>query len=118
MTNIWGWQGGFSPAARFLVPVAPLLWVAVHAHAMRAMRAGKALVIALVALQVALDLYVWQFPKTLWNDGDGLTAFRWSRWLPTWTATDAAPAFALDLCAIVVIAVLSVRYAPAADARQ
>ena len=115
MTNIWGWQGGFAPAARFLVPVAALLWVAVHSYAVRAVKAGRALVIALLAVQVAIDAYVWQFPKTLWNDGDGMSTFRWARWLPTWTAADAAPAFALGLCAIVVMAALTVRYARTAD---
>ena len=38
-----------------------------------------------VVLQIALDAFVWQVPKTLWNDGNGSSALRWNQWLPTWT---------------------------------
>ena len=72
VTNAHGWTGGWSPAARFLTPVAPLLGLCVFAG-LRA--APRALVVPIVALQIAIDVYVWQRPKTLWNDGDGRAAF-------------------------------------------
>jgi hypothetical protein len=80
--NFHGWRGGWSPAARFLVPVAPLLCLAAYACIRSAPRR---LVLALAALQVAMSAYVWQFPKTLWNEGTGEAAFPLARWLPTWT---------------------------------
>jgi hypothetical protein len=105
MTNPYGYTGGWSPAARFLVPVAPLLWVGVAAYADDARGAGVWIVRVLVALQLAIDVYVWQFPKTLWNDGDGVSAFRWSAWLPTSTSADALPFAAafVTTCAIAYV---------------
>ena len=50
--------------------------------------APRALVIVLLVLQVGLDAYMWQDPKSLWNDGDGVAAVcsrvgqTWCRWLP------------------------------------
>lgn len=90
-TNVYGWDGGWSPAARFLVPIVALLWVGVYFFATQARRAGRVIVVALVVLQVALDAYVWQFPKTLWNDGDGVTALRWIQWLPTSAESSLLP---------------------------
>ena len=71
VTNVQGWTGGWSPAARFLTPIAPLLalplpWTFGHT---------PRLVLALaLALQLAIDGYMWQNPKDLWNDGDGTAA--------------------------------------------
>jgi hypothetical protein len=111
VTNVHGWMGGWAPAARFLVPVAPLIWVAVYAYATQAAGAARALVAGLVVVQVAFNAYVWQFPKTLWNDGDGTTAFGPARWLPTWVGADAAPLFALALGALVATGWLCARSA-------
>jgi hypothetical protein len=97
VTNVHGWSGGWSPAARFLVPVAPLLWVAVYAFWAHGARTGRALATGLVAAQVAIDLFVWQFPKTLWNDGNGISAAPFTRWLPTWFSGDATLLFAVAL---------------------
>lgn len=72
LTNVHGWTGGWSPAARFLTPLTPLLGLGVLAG-LRAM--PKAAAIGIVALQVAISAYVWQHPKVLWNDGDGRAAF-------------------------------------------
>ena len=69
--NVHGWTGGWSPAARFLVPVAPLLALSLPAG-FAAM--ARPLAIALVALQVGLNAWFWQHPKDLWNDGDGVAA--------------------------------------------
>ena len=71
MTNVQGWTGGWSPAARFLAPVVPLLGIGV-AVAMPVL--PRALIVVVLALQVAIDAYAWQHPKNLWNDGDGIAA--------------------------------------------
>ena len=99
LTNLHGWTGGWSPAARFLVPISPLLCVGVFAYAATASRGGWLAVILLVVIQLGIDAYIWQFPKTLWNDGDGLSAFRYSQWLPSWTASRRGVAFAIALAA-------------------
>ena len=71
--NVHGWRGGWSPAARFLVPVMPL--VAIIAFAAVANRPRTpSLVRALVVLQIALNALLWQHPKLLWNDGTGTSA--------------------------------------------
>jgi hypothetical protein len=71
LVNAHGWTGGWSPAARFLVPVAPLLALS----AFTAWPVLRPFTWALVAMQVALAALVWQRPKLLWNDGDGIAAF-------------------------------------------
>ena len=113
VTNYHGWSGGWSPAARFLVPVAPLLWVAVYAFWAHGTRLGRVLATGLVATQVAIDLFVWQFPKTLWNEGDGSSAAPLARWLPTWFAGDAtllfAGALALFVAGALAVSKLTIR---------
>ena len=85
VTNVHGWQGGWNPAARFVLPVVPLLALALPS-ALGA--APRALVILLLVVQAGLDAYMWQHPKDLWNDGDGVAAVcsrvgpEWCRWLP------------------------------------
>jgi hypothetical protein len=101
--NRHGWSGGWSPAARFLVPIAPLLIVMVFEYVRRlprpidagplTRRAATAGLVALVAVQIALNLLYWSRPKLLWNDGTGtgvLPAFLsppgvdLPAWLPSW----------------------------------
>lgn len=94
VANPYGWMGGWSPAARFLVPVVPLLWLGVYAYIATAAGWGRVMAWTLIALQIGLNAYLWQFPKALWNEGDGVAAFGWAAWLPTWTAADAWQAFA------------------------
>jgi hypothetical protein len=72
LTNVHGWTGGWSPAARFLTPIAPLLGLFVFAG-LRA--APRPLAAAVVSVQIAISAYAWQHPKILWNDGDGRAAF-------------------------------------------
>jgi hypothetical protein len=72
LTNVHGWTGGWSPAARFLTPIVPLLGLLVFAG-LRA--APQAIVVVVVTLQIAISAYAWQHPKILWNDGDGRAAF-------------------------------------------
>ena len=70
-TNVQGWTGGWSPVARFVAPVVPLLGIGVAA-AMPAL--PRALIVIVAALQITIDAYAWQHPKNLWNDGDGTAA--------------------------------------------
>jgi hypothetical protein len=71
VTNVYDFTGGWSPAARFIVPVVPLLAIGVAA-AIRA--TPRMLLVPLIILQIAIDGYAWQHPKNLWNDGDGVAA--------------------------------------------
>jgi hypothetical protein len=90
--NVHGWTGGWSPSPRFLVPIAPLLGVAVVAAATAVRGARGTFVKLLVALQLAIDVVVWNAPKVLWNEGDGVSAvadaWPWLAtvyaWMPTW----------------------------------
>jgi hypothetical protein len=86
ITNVHGWMGGWSPAARFLTPVVPLFGFFVHAG----LRAAPRVIAApLLVLQIAISAYAWQHPKILWNDGNGVAAFcettaaRVCAWLPS-----------------------------------
>jgi hypothetical protein len=71
MSNIHGWRGGWSPAARFLVPIAPLLALGVPA----ALSCARARLVAAVlcGAQLALDVFFWSRPMLLWSEGDGPT---------------------------------------------
>ena len=71
ITNVHGWTGGWSPAARFWVPIVPLLVILL---AVAIDRTPQAIVIAVIGLQIVLSAYFWQNPKNLWNDGDGIAA--------------------------------------------
>jgi hypothetical protein len=71
--NPHGWRGGWTPAARFLVPVAPFLAILAFA-AVAHMRRLPVVVLAIVAVQVCLDAVLWQYPGLLWNDGVGTSA--------------------------------------------
>ena len=71
--NAHGWRGGWTPAARFLVPVAPFLAILAFS-AVAHMRRLPVIVLAVVGLQVCLDAILWQYPGLLWNDGIGTSA--------------------------------------------
>ena len=91
MTNVQGWTGGWSPAARFLAPVVPLLGIGLAA-AIPVL--PRALTVMILALQVTIDAYAWQHPKNLWNDADGIAAIctrggmTVCRYLPSFTARE------------------------------
>lgn len=72
VTNVHGWAGGWSPPARFLTPIVPLLGIAVFVSLRYT---GTVLLTLVIATQIAIDAYAWQHPKILWNDGDGRAAF-------------------------------------------
>ena len=111
MINAESWRGGSSPAARLLVPVAPLLWVGVYVFAIHASTLGKVVAGVLLAWQIGIDAFVWQFPKTLWNDGDGVTELASARWMPSWMDTGATLPFALVLAMACVFTWACSRYA-------
>ena len=71
--NAHGWRGGWTPAARFLVPVAPFLAIVTFA-AVAHLRRLPAIVMVIVGAQVCLDALLWQRPGLLWNDGIGTSA--------------------------------------------
>lgn len=99
IVNPHGITGGWCPAARFLVPVLPLLATACYSWAIRMTSQARYLLWPLVILQLALDVFVWQKPKTLWSDGNGHSELLASlggvgaqleRIFPSWSATDAS----------------------------
>jgi hypothetical protein len=105
-TNVHGWSGGWSPAARFLVPVLGLLWIAVYRCARPRSSVLRALVVLLVLVQLSLDAFVWQAPRTLWNDGDGISALRMTHWLPTWAIPGEAAGFVVAMITSAVVGAL------------
>jgi hypothetical protein len=64
-----GWWAGFSPAARYLVPLMPFCIVAI-AGALR-YRAIRFAALVLLIPQALLDAVVWQHPRTLWPSTNG-----------------------------------------------
>jgi hypothetical protein len=83
-----GWWAGFSPAARYLVPVVPLCAVPI-ADALR-FRAVRWMALLFALPQIAIDLAVWQHPRWLWPAGSvnpaleglGSIARTYESWLP------------------------------------
>jgi hypothetical protein len=63
------WWGGFSPAARFLVPAAPIVCVLFAPAMIRSVRL-RAMTIALLLAQFAIAGYGWQRPRLFWPRGD------------------------------------------------
>jgi len=86
-----GWSGGWSPAARFLVPIVPILVLFGFAFVARA-GAVRSPIVVLLVFQGWIDAVLWQHPKLLWNDGTGRSALAdyfsrfldVARWLPSW----------------------------------
>ena len=63
------WWGGFSPAARYLVPTIPFCAVAAT-YALRN-KVVRWTGILLLVPQVVIVAYAWQHPRTLWPIDDG-----------------------------------------------
>ena len=72
--NTHGWRGGWSPAARYLLPIVPLLSILAFS-AVAHMRRIPAIVLVIAGVQVCLDAFLWQHPRLMWNDGYGTSAF-------------------------------------------
>ena len=91
--NRHGWDGGWSPAARFLIPVAPIVVAVGFRYLARLQRIPIALVVLCLG-QVTLDFVYWSHPKVLWNmAGTGKSALAAflstprvdvAAWLPCW----------------------------------
>ncbi len=105
LTNVHGWRGGFSPAARFLVPVAPLFGVCV-VEAACSSRRGFWMGAPLLAAQVLVAAGFWSHPMLSWAEGPGL-----ANWLEAWSlaplsgvlpAWDPATAAAVPASAVLV----------------
>jgi hypothetical protein len=62
-TNPWGVSGGFAPAARMIVPIVPLLALALFVTAQAIPKTSR----VLIATQLLINAYVWQFPKVMWG---------------------------------------------------
>jgi hypothetical protein len=60
-----GWWAGFSPAARYILPLVPFLLVAIAAAAAR-YRAVLVAAAVLTLPQLAIDAVIWHRPRTLW----------------------------------------------------
>ena len=113
--NKHGWSGGWSPAARFLVPIAPVLVVLSCRYVARLSRVPVAVTV-LAVIQIALNLVYWSRPKVLWNLGTGRSALAtWlstshlqlSDWLPSWHVPSLASVVA-SVAATMVWIVVSV----------
>jgi hypothetical protein len=63
------WSAGFSPAARYIVPLVPLLIAPVF-DALR-YRTLRRVGLGLLALQATILAVVWQYPRTLWPQERG-----------------------------------------------
>jgi len=112
------WWAGFSPAARFIVPLVPICCLA-GAGMLAAPVARRAATVLLIP-QAFISAYGWQHPRLLWPRGDGINRVLAAvsdslggagSWLPSFR-TDVDPAWmpaALLLCGILLMnAVLAV----------
>jgi hypothetical protein len=73
--NPYGWRGGWSPAARFLVPITPFLALGLPTLAAEPQRLRFRLVAAVVLLQLLLDAFFWGHPMWHWSEGPGPAPF-------------------------------------------
>ena len=69
VTNVHGWRGGWSPAARFLVPIAP--FVAMSLPLLWHSKLGRIVTSVVVALQVVISAFLWAHPIFTFSDGPG-----------------------------------------------
>jgi hypothetical protein len=73
VTNIHGWRGGWSPAARFLVPV--VSFAALGVPMVFAIRRRVIVGLAVIAAQLVMSAYLWGHPMQQWSEGPGPAAF-------------------------------------------
>lgn len=109
MLNAHGWRGGWTPAARFLVPIAPFVAVLTFA-AVAHLRRLPAIVLVIASVQVCLDALLWQHPGLLWNDGIGTSALlkfldRGTGWLSSYVPSVSTP---VDGLTVALVAITSI----------
>lgn len=73
VTNVHGWRGGWSPAARFLVPIAPFLALPISGLLLE--RTGRRVFVLIAAVQIVFDAVFWAHPMLFWSDGPGPAPF-------------------------------------------
>lgn len=110
--NPHGWRGGWSPAARFLVPITPFLGLPI-ALVLSEPRL-RLLAVPVVAIQVALDGLFWSRPMLTWSEAEGTAPYlpavglaTLAEWLPSWQRAETT-ALALSGLTLLVWTVLSV----------
>jgi hypothetical protein len=104
------WWGGFCPAGRFVVPLAPVFCLAVTALLER--QTTRYAAYALLVPQLVIAAYGWQHPRALWPQGDGQNRIfsgllhslaRADQWLPSFrSAPDHAWGSAVVILAALV----------------
>jgi hypothetical protein len=107
------WWAGFSPAARYLVPIVPFCAVAL-ADSLRA-RVMRGVIGALAVIQVPIAVYAWGHPRTLWPAGEGnpllshfgVIGHAYASWLPP-VHFGAATSFVVPVVSIAVLNVVLV----------
>ena len=120
--NIHGWIGGWSPPARMIMPVVPLLAIPLAAWAPSVRGVRRVVIAAIIGLQIVIDAVVWQWPKALWNYEDGTSSLLESiptlqRMLPAWNGPSALAArFVVFLIAWAALSMLLARGGPRAPA--
>jgi hypothetical protein len=112
LLNAHGWRGGWTPAARFLVPVSPFLAVLAFAAVAWIPRLPP-LVLAIAWAQVLLDAILWQHPGLFWNNGIGTSALlafldRGTGYLSAWVPSIFPP---LNVRTIALVAAASTGWA-------
>ena len=73
VTNVHGWRGGWSPAARFLVPIVPFL--AMGVPLLLASPRARRIAAVIIGAQIVLDIFFWGHPMAMWAEGPGPAPF-------------------------------------------
>jgi len=89
ITNFHGWRGGWSPAARFLVPITPFL--AMGLPLVVTTRVGVVAATVLVSLQIVVSAVQWGNPILTFHEGPGKAL--WIQKLVGPSVADALPSW-------------------------
>lgn len=115
MAAFEAWHGGFSPAARHIAPIAPLLAVPVALALDRALI--RRLAITVCVFQATMTGYLWQHPRAFWPKDLGtnqvlehipLVGPLYSSWLPSMGAPGAELQGWICVATVVVLSALVV----------
>jgi hypothetical protein len=115
MASYATWDAGFSPAARFLVPLTPLVaFAALRALDARPLRIAA---IALFVFQAVIVAVVWDYPRALWPREQGtnqaldaipIVGPAWSNVLPSLHTGDPIASAWLAVAVVLVVNVVIV----------